>query len=656
VEEAARAMDEDGDEGECVRRLDDGRLVVHVDLDAFYAQVEGVRRGLSSDVPLAVQQWNAVIAVNYAARAYGVSRHLKIEQVLEKCPNIKLVHVDTIPLPSNHIVHAQHPHPERQQHTHPHAMPHAQQQQHTQQEKSKVSLAVYREASEKIMDLLSEPRCTLEKASIDEAFIDVTQRVDELLACRAVSDTQLDTALRGSVLAAPSCSAAHGSTLQENAVALDFAQDSRDRRLVTAAWLALQLRNRVRHALGYTCSAGVSINKMLAKLASAMNKPNQQTILSEHVAEALVAELPIERLRFLGGKLGGALREKGMRTAGDVRSMPRDALAALLKLPCDDRNVSFVYDAVRGEDHTAVRDRQLTKSMLAAKRFSVETKWAGVSRWAAVLAEELVERLKSHAERHPERAPRTLTISFKCTALPSTLTRSAPLMPIHAIRADAVLALAMRTLQSVHDRNSSSRVLPCSFLGLTATNFAAQQKDALTQAAASASVMKRFLATNASQPPKKKPSGAVLNYSADTVGREWGTVPTKPVDASAADVTKDQNETDDERRRGERQISQEEADRKLALRLQEDEERWAKVTSRREQIRARKQARAVDPRRFGGQPTQNHDPNGGRTQYGASKQKRPPPQPQQSPKRQQSIAVLFHPHVAQPAARTRLPK
>jgi DNA polymerase eta len=51
------------------------RVVIHIDLDCFYAQVESKRLGIPQEsVPLAVQQWQGLIAVNYAARKQGVTR------------------------------------------------------------------------------------------------------------------------------------------------------------------------------------------------------------------------------------------------------------------------------------------------------------------------------------------------------------------------------------------------------------------------------------------------------------------------------------------------------------------------------------------------------------------------------------------------------
>lgn len=50
------------------------RVIVHLDLDCFYAQVEQRRLGIPADQPVAVQQWGSLLAVNYVARAAGVLR------------------------------------------------------------------------------------------------------------------------------------------------------------------------------------------------------------------------------------------------------------------------------------------------------------------------------------------------------------------------------------------------------------------------------------------------------------------------------------------------------------------------------------------------------------------------------------------------------
>jgi DNA polymerase eta len=73
--------------------------------------------------------------------------------------------------------------------------------------------------------------------------------------------------------------------------------------------------------------AGISHNKLLAKLASAMNKPNKQTVIPHRAVDTLMAALPVKKIRNFGGKVGQALEELGCVTAGDVQRLPQAALA-----------------------------------------------------------------------------------------------------------------------------------------------------------------------------------------------------------------------------------------------------------------------------------------------------------------------------------------
>lgn len=71
------------------------RIVAHIDLDAFYAQCEMRRLDIPDDQPLAVQQWQGLIAVNYPARDRGVGRFTDITQAKELCDNLICQHVAT---------------------------------------------------------------------------------------------------------------------------------------------------------------------------------------------------------------------------------------------------------------------------------------------------------------------------------------------------------------------------------------------------------------------------------------------------------------------------------------------------------------------------------------------------------------------------------
>jgi len=64
-------------------------------MDAYYAQVEMKRHNLDPAKPMAVQQWNSIIALNYAAKGAGVRRSMTVYEALCACGDLTLVHVST---------------------------------------------------------------------------------------------------------------------------------------------------------------------------------------------------------------------------------------------------------------------------------------------------------------------------------------------------------------------------------------------------------------------------------------------------------------------------------------------------------------------------------------------------------------------------------
>lgn len=152
---------------------DTARCIIHIDLDAFYAQVEHVRLNIPRDIPLGVQQWQGLIAVNYPARAAGITRHLPAPEARKVCPNLRTVHVATYGpddlQPSYYEA--------------PSLVTH------------KVSLEPYRRASVKIFQIFTRELKTfgeggiVQKASIDEAFLDVTAVVQKMVEAHLADGT-----------------------------------------------------------------------------------------------------------------------------------------------------------------------------------------------------------------------------------------------------------------------------------------------------------------------------------------------------------------------------------------------------------------------------------------------------------------------------------
>ncbi|CDJ28712.1 uncharacterized protein EMH_0043310 [Eimeria mitis] len=129
----------------------------HLDLDCFYCQVEHRRLGIPRHVPLAVRQWDSVIAVNYPARAMGVKRGQRVETVRSLCPSIELVHVETISAR------------DKGDRTQP------------DWKADKVTLQRYRDASAEVLSLLLDYCQLVEKASIDEVYADLTPHAAALV-------------------------------------------------------------------------------------------------------------------------------------------------------------------------------------------------------------------------------------------------------------------------------------------------------------------------------------------------------------------------------------------------------------------------------------------------------------------------------------------
>lgn len=420
------------------------RVILHIDLDCFYCQVEHRRLGIPREVPLAVQQWDGLIAVNYPARDYGITRHMRAKEAISICPNIRLVHVQTIgdgdstngPVDKVRLT-------------------------------QKACLERYRLANAEILDVLHTevPSSTIEKASIDEVYIDVTdlvaERADQVVHGRDSEGQPLFS--WGSVV--------YGTG------SLD-PMDIVDERLSYGAMIASRLRGAIQTKTGFSSSAGISVNKLLAKIGSAKNKPNQQTLIRPRVVQELMSELPLRKLRFLGGKFGeelarlcqGYLEDSDRElVVADVHSIPYDTLVANFGA----EKSSWILDMIQGRDSEDVKEKEKQKSMLAAKSFAASSDIAVIERWISILAAELAPRMKSDYETY-NRRPKTLGVHFrqqpkKPGQFSSDRTRQSPMprmpphMPCKKILTDAAM--------DIFKTRCASEAMPCVRLALSASDF-----------------------------------------------------------------------------------------------------------------------------------------------------------------------------------------
>jgi DNA polymerase-4 len=93
-----------------------------------------------------------------------------------------------------------------------------------------------------------------------------------------------------------------------------------------AVTIAREIKKRIREITGLTASVGVAPNKLVAKIASDLDKPDGLTVITEGTLHQRLDPLPIRRLPGLGRKTGARVEELGIRTFAELRAAPDSVL------------------------------------------------------------------------------------------------------------------------------------------------------------------------------------------------------------------------------------------------------------------------------------------------------------------------------------------
>jgi hypothetical protein len=128
---------------------------------------------------------------------------------------------------------------------------------------------VYRQVSLQIREIFAEYTSLIEPLSLDEAYLDVT----------------------------------------ENLKGMDIATE-----------IALEIRARIKVVTGLNASAGISYNKFLAKIASDLNKPNGQAVITPKNGPGFVEALPVKKFHGVGPATAERMRQYGIETGFDLKS------------------------------------------------------------------------------------------------------------------------------------------------------------------------------------------------------------------------------------------------------------------------------------------------------------------------------------------------
>lgn len=161
---------------------------------------------------------------------------------------------------------------------------------------------------------------------------------------------------------------------------------------ISASVLAQEIRDRIHAEVGLTASAGISVNKFVAKIASDVNKPNGQKTVSPHEVLSFLEALPIKKFYGVGKVTTDKMYQLGVFTGLDLKSKPLDFLEKHFG-----KAGSFYYDVVRGIHNSEVKSDRITKSVAAEHTFdsNLSSEIYMVER-LEIIAQSLERRLKKH--------------------------------------------------------------------------------------------------------------------------------------------------------------------------------------------------------------------------------------------------------------------
>jgi DNA polymerase-4 len=287
------------------------RKIIHVDMDAFYASVEQRDNPDLRGKPVAVggsRERGVVAAASYEARKFGVRSAMPSITAKRQCPDLIFV---------------------------------------------KPRFEVYKAVSQQIREIFAEHTPIIEPLSLDEAYLDVT----------------------------------------ENLQNIPLARD-----------LALAIRAKIKDVTGLNASAGISYNKFLAKLASDHRKPNGQYTITPEMGPAFVEALPVGKFHGIGPATSAKMNSLGLHTGLDMRNQTMEFMQANFG-----KAGAYYYWISRGVDNREVRANRIRKSVGAENTFSSD-----LTEFEVMAAElqPLIDKVWRHCEENGSRG-RTVTLKVK---------------------------------------------------------------------------------------------------------------------------------------------------------------------------------------------------------------------------------------------------
>jgi len=204
----------------------------------------------------------------------------------------------------------------------------------------KPRMARYREVSDQVFEIFHEFTPLVEGLSLDEAFLDVTASLNLL-----------------------------GDGVR----------------------IAQEIRRRIRERTGLTASVGIAANKLLAKIASDLNKPDGLCRIGADNVHDVLDGLPVQKLFDIGNKSLPVVNAAGIRTFGDLRHADRGTLWRAFG-----KHGAIMRDRAAGIDERPVQSAREEKSISAEETFAIDVRDdAELTRQIVHLADRSMSRLRA---------------------------------------------------------------------------------------------------------------------------------------------------------------------------------------------------------------------------------------------------------------------
>lgn len=152
-----------------------------------------------------------------------------------------------------------------------------------------------------------------------------------------------------------------------------------------------KIKLRIKHETGLTCSIGIAPNKLLAKIASDMRKPDGFTIINRNDIETLIWPLPVRKLPGVGPKIEHVLNAMGVHTIGELAALSLETLIEGFGKSYG----HYLYDAAGGIDESPIITHREPKSIGRETTFQRDlTIWQDIAKALAELTRVVADDMK----------------------------------------------------------------------------------------------------------------------------------------------------------------------------------------------------------------------------------------------------------------------